>query len=238
MAKPISNRPIYLRLRDALVQKIAAGEWEPGTAIPTEIDLAREHGVSPGTMRKALDTMESERLITRKQGRGTFVNNPSSDDLSVRFSNIRDANGQRIAGVVESGEITQHVASSLEVDRLQLQSRDQVYRIRRVRSHHGCPYMIENTSLPVALFPGLAESKQPSDPIVVVSQRYGLLLGRAEERISIVEAEADIAEGLGLTAKAPILALDRVVITLDGRPAEWRVGYCNLVDQYYLAEMV
>jgi hypothetical protein len=33
------------------------------------------------------------------------------------------------------------------------------------------------------------------------------------------------------------MVLDRVVFALDGRPIEWRVGWCHLVDKYYRAEM-
>src|SRR4051812_41587123 len=50
-----STRPLYLQLRDALAERVAGGEWRPGAAIPNEGDLAREFGVSAGTMRKALD---------------------------------------------------------------------------------------------------------------------------------------------------------------------------------------
>jgi GntR family transcriptional regulator len=64
-----STRPLYLQLRDALAERVAAGEWKPGTAIPNESDLAREFGVSAGTMRKALDLLEDEHLVTRRQGR-------------------------------------------------------------------------------------------------------------------------------------------------------------------------
>ena len=89
-----ATRPLYLQVRDALAARIAMGEWKPNAAIPNEGDLAREFGVSSGTMRKALDLMEGERLLTRRQGRGTFVNDQSSDELSVRYSNIRTADGE------------------------------------------------------------------------------------------------------------------------------------------------
>ena len=59
------TRPLYLQLRDALVERIARGQWKPGAAVPNEQDLAREFGVSPGTMRKALDLMESMRASSR-----------------------------------------------------------------------------------------------------------------------------------------------------------------------------
>ena len=64
-----SNRPLYLQLSDALAERIAKGEWKPHAAIPNEGDLAREFGVSPGTMRKALDLLEGQRLVSRRQGR-------------------------------------------------------------------------------------------------------------------------------------------------------------------------
>ena len=76
----LSTRPIYLQLRDALAERIASGEWKPGSAIPNEGDLAREFGVSAGTMRKALSLLEDEHLITRRQGRGTYVNDPARRD--------------------------------------------------------------------------------------------------------------------------------------------------------------
>ena len=71
-----STKPLYLQLRDALSERVATGQWQPGACIPNEHELAREFNVSTGTMRKALGIMEDEHLIARRQGRGTFVNDP------------------------------------------------------------------------------------------------------------------------------------------------------------------
>src|SRR5262245_22052084 len=95
------TRPLYMQVRDALAERIATGHWRPGAAIANEGDLAREFGVSSGTMRKALDLLESEHLLTRRQGRGTFVNDQTSEELSVRYSNIRNREGQHIGGEVQ-----------------------------------------------------------------------------------------------------------------------------------------
>src|SRR5262245_20630514 len=132
-AARFATRPLYLQLRDALAERIAQGEWKPGTAIPNESDLAREFGVSSGTMRKALDLMEGEHLLTRREGRGTVVNDQSSDEMAMRFNNVRGKDGQRITGRVRLLEMTEGKANERERDRLGLQSHDTVYRIRRVR---------------------------------------------------------------------------------------------------------
>jgi GntR family transcriptional regulator len=237
MAKALINRPLYLQLRDALVQRIANGDWRPGAAIPNEANLAEEFGVSPGTMRKALDLLEAERLLTRKQGRGTFINDPASDGLAVRFSNIRNASGHRITGDVRVGSLVQAPATDSEIAHLCLQRPDEVYRVRRFRSHNGRLYMIEDAALPAALFPGLVQQPSLADRVVGLARHYGVLLARSQERVSIASPEKVITDALGHPAGAFVLRLDRVVFSRDGRPIEWRVGYCHLGDEQYVAEM-
>src|SRR5262249_56944941 len=104
-----STRPLYLQVKDMLIQRILTGAWKPGAAIPNEIELSRELGISVGTVRKELDEMEGERLISRRQGRGTFVIDQTSDEYAIRFNNIRDADGARVAG---SGLSCQIVAAT------------------------------------------------------------------------------------------------------------------------------
>src|SRR5262245_45017083 len=118
-ASHFSRRPLYLQVRDALAARIAAREWKPSFAIPNEGDLAREFGVSSGTMRKAVELLEGERLLTRRQGRGTFVNDQASDELA-RYSRIRTADGKRITGEVKVIGISQGSASPAECTRLGL----------------------------------------------------------------------------------------------------------------------
>jgi len=232
-----STRPLYLQVRDALAARIAMGEWKPNTAIPNEGDLAREFGVSSGTMRKALDLMEGERLLTRRQGRGTFVNDQASDELAVRYSNIRTAEGERVTGEVNVLDVSQGPANQAECGRLRLRPDDRVWRIQRVRLHKGEPFMVEEVAMPVALFPALDEQKDFPHRIVVLAQQFGILLGKGEERVSIGGASPDIAEALSLEAGAPILVLDRLVHALDGRAVEWRLGRGKFADKYYQAEI-
>jgi GntR family transcriptional regulator len=236
----LSSRPLYLQLRDALAERIATGEWKPHSAIPNEGDLAREFGVSPGTMRKALDLLEGQHLVTRRQGRGTFVNDQGSEELTNRFRSIRGADDEPITAQIRSAEITEGTANEAECERLRLRAQDAVYRIRRVRLRQDQPFMVENVAMPAALFPGLTADKSGAahdDAIMVLAQQHGLLLGKAEERLTIDAAAPEVAAVLGIAPAAPIVVLDRIMRTLDGRPIEWRVGRCHLAGNYYLAEM-
>lgn len=233
----LQTRPLYLQVRDVLAQGIATGRWKPGIAMPNELDLAREYGVSTGTMRKSLDLMEIEHLITRQQGRGTFVNDQASDEFAVRFSNIRTAEGERVTGQVELGEVSEGAASEFERTRLKLQTNEMVYRVRCVRLHLNRPFMVEEASMPAALFPRLTEINGFPHAIVALAQKNGILVGKAEERIAVHEATPTEAEALGIAPSSPVMVLDRVLLTLEGRPIEWRVGKCHLQGQYYQAEI-
>jgi GntR family transcriptional regulator len=237
-ADRFSKKPLYVQLRDVLAERISAGAWKPGAVIPNESDLAREFGVSAGTMRKALDLMEAERLLTRRQGRGTFVNDQASDELSLRFSSLRAANGDHLDGQAKTTEVREDAANELERLRLQLGPHDRIYRIHRTRLHKSQPFMVEHAAVPAALFPGLGEKAEVAGRIIVLAQQYGVLLGKAEERVSIGQAAQAVADALGIAPGAPVMVLDRVAQALDGRPVEWRVGWCHLADKYYKAEMV
>jgi len=231
-----STRPLYLQVRDVLATRIASQEWKPSSVIPNEGDLAREFGVSSGTMRKALDLLESERLLTRRQGRGTFVNDQASADLSTRYTRVWGLKGERITGDVAFSRIEEREANEAEGLRLRLKPSERVQHLQRVLTYQGEPFLVEDIALPAQLFPGLAERKDTPPRIVSLAQEFGILLGRCEERVYVGTAAADVAQHLKLAPEAPVLVLDRLIYHLDGRPVEWRLGRGNFVGKYYLAE--
>ncbi|HXM81598.1 MAG TPA: GntR family transcriptional regulator, partial [Burkholderiales bacterium] len=68
-----SFSPLYRQIKDLLLESLRSGEWRPGEAIPSEIELAARFRVSQGTVRKAVDELAAENLLVRRQGKGTFV---------------------------------------------------------------------------------------------------------------------------------------------------------------------
>ncbi len=68
-----SDIPLYLQVKDILLQRILQGDYIPGSSLPAEPDLCAEFGVARGTVRQALSKLEIEGLVRREQGRGTFV---------------------------------------------------------------------------------------------------------------------------------------------------------------------
>jgi GntR family transcriptional regulator len=234
----LSAKALYLQVQDTLAQRIASGEWKPGSAVPNEADLALEMGVSAGTVRKALELLERQRLITRRQGRGTFVNDPASEEVVCRFIRIRTAEGESVAGKVTSQTVSEGPASELECARLHLRAGDSVYRIRRVRSYRGRRFMVADVTLPAALYPRLADSSSIPDGVGALAPWNGMLLGKAQERVSISLPTADVTDLLAVAAGTPVMLLDCVLFLLGTRrPVAWRLGYVHLPGGHYLAEL-
>ena len=68
-----SNAPLYLQLQRVLRSAIEHQILSPDEALPPERDLAQAYNVSRVTVRKALDGLVHARMLTRRQGAGTFV---------------------------------------------------------------------------------------------------------------------------------------------------------------------
>jgi DNA-binding GntR family transcriptional regulator len=74
-------------------------------------------------------------------------------------------------------------------------------------------------------FPSLAANGADVPDITELAQRHGLALGRATERVSIVRATKDVATHLPIAPGTDVLKLNRIVVTADGDPVEWRVTF-------------
>ena len=85
---PAPAAPLYRMLQRRLTRALSEGTWHPGQALPSESALAREHGVSIGTVRKAIDELVAGKILIRQQGRGTFVAAHTADRLLFHFFHV------------------------------------------------------------------------------------------------------------------------------------------------------
>lgn len=76
VAHPAAEPKGATALRDLLAGELHGGRWPVGAKLPTERELGARYGVARNTVRRALEALEAEGLITRHVGRGTFRNPP------------------------------------------------------------------------------------------------------------------------------------------------------------------
>jgi GntR family transcriptional regulator len=218
---------LYAQVRARLIEGIASGEWRPGEAIPSESALAGAFGVAIGTIRKAVDTLVAEQVLVRRQGKGTFVTAHDGRRLMFHFFHIVGRDGARSYPEVETLSFRRDRADAESARALAIAPRDVVVRIRNVLSLEGVPAMVDDVTLPAALFPGLTEKAFRARDNTIYhfyQSRFGLNVLRADERLRAAAAAADVARLLGIAEGAPILEIRRVALTFRDRPVEWRVS--------------
>jgi len=230
----VGSRPLYVQVREQLLQRISSGTWRPGQLIPNEFDLAREMGVSQGTARKALDSLAADGLLVRRQGRGTFVVEHTPSDMLFRFFNLFDGDGNPIGPGSTSARVQRSKATAAERKKLRLGANAEVIRISRIRTRDGVPFIAETLVLPASRFARL--ERLPSVPNTLYDhfQKYfGITVSRGDERVSAVLAGRRETKLLNVSKGAPLLKLDRLMYDLDGNVVEWRVSFCHLDNAYY-----
>lgn len=232
----LTRRPLYLQVHDMLVGRISVGAWKPGAPIPSEQEIARELQVSHGTVRKALEQMESQHIIRRAPGRGTFVADFARDEAALRFCRIYDASGRRLEGDVEQVVVKVGRAGTEEQNRLELAASEKILRITRLRRHAGRKFMLEHAALPAPLFAGLETDAIVPHKIPLLAHQFGHIVTHYVESVQPHAATQPIAEALSVELGTPLLKLDRVAFLVDRRPVEWRIAWCHLIDEKYVAE--
>ena len=78
-------QPLYEEVKKKITESLIQGEWRPGEAIPSEIELACKYNVSQGTVRKAIDELSAESILIRRQGKGTYVATHNEENIQLRF---------------------------------------------------------------------------------------------------------------------------------------------------------
>lgn len=231
------TRPLFLQVRDELASRVAHGVWKPGTPIPNEAQLASELGVGHGTVRKALDLMEAEKILTRRQGRGTFVVDHDTEIMAIRFSAIVDNEHKKIEGEI-AWQGTETFDATPEIEQhLDAVPSDIVVRTSRLHKYHGREFMWEHSNIVLRHWSGLTEETAVYDRITSLAQRCGVILSHATETVSPAVAEGIVCERLKLAAGSPILVLERTIFTDRGTRVEWRKAWTCLRDKKYVSVM-
>lgn len=234
MPDSVLRQPLYVRIREALRQRVQSGHWRPGTMLPSEHELAAELDVHQGTVRKALGELAAERLLERRQGVGTFVAEHTAQAVLFRFFRLFDADGRQITPNSTPVSIGYGRANAAERRRLALPAGASVVRIARCRTHNGRPFIREQIVLPRARFPDIErESSLPNTLYDLFQRRYATTIAHADEQVSADAADADDATALGIATGSPLLVIDRIAISIDGAPVEWRVSRCWMDGRHY-----
>jgi GntR family transcriptional regulator len=231
--------PLYQQIKDLILQSLQTGEWKPGEAIPSEMDLAARYRVSQGTVRKAIDELSADNLLIRRQGKGTFVATHAEQQVQYRFLKLQPDHGEsQQEGPADRTIIDcKRQRANADIARsLGLRAGDAVLQITRVLAFAGIPTILEDIWLPAAPFKGLTAERLSTyrGPMYALFEtEFGVRMVRAQERIRAVNPDDAQAKLLGVSVQAPLLSVERIAFTYNDAPMELRRGLYRTDTRHY-----
>ena len=226
--------PLYQKLQQALREAIQNRVLAPDEALPPERDLAEEFKVSRITVRKALDGLVAEGLLTRRQGAGTFVSARVEKNFSKLTSFTEDMISRGRVPRSEWLNRAEAAATPEESMVLGLSPGTPVYRFHRIRFADNEPMALEYSTVPGFSLPS-AEAVGAS--LYEALDAAGRKPVRALQRLRAVLFTPEQAALLTVRPGAPGLLIERRGFLKDGRAVEFTQSYYRGDAYDFVAEL-
>lgn len=220
--------PVYRQIMNWMTSQIITGEWPAGFRLPGEYDLAKQLGVSRGSLRKAIGQLTRRQLLVQAQGKGTFVSPILIEQpLASRLVGVSEEFLR--SGMPFSTQVLQqgllpapaHVTQTLD-----LQEQSNVFYLKRVRYVGNDPIVFNESWLPGDRFGELVQVDFSKERLFEVLERmFGVHLAWAERTIAAVRAEPEVAAHLNIEVGDPVLFNDQVVYDELDRKVEYSHGW-------------
>lgn len=229
-----SSAPLYIRFQRALRTAIEEHAWPANDALPAERELASLFSLSRVTVRKAIDGLVDEGLLTRRQGAGTFVAGRVEKSFAQLSSFTED---MRARGRTVSSEWlnrSQGAVTPSESLMLGLSPGTPVFRFHRIRYADESPMALEYSTIPAFC---LKSADSVKSSLYTALQETGYRPARALQRLRAVNFSCEQAQLLGVAEGAAGLLIERRGFAADGRTVEITQSYYRGDAYDFVAEL-
>jgi len=224
-----SGVTLHDQLTLALREQIQSGRFKQGDPFTTERELMERFNVSSTTVRRALQTLVREGYLYRKVGKGTFVRRPQpagAETPPFGFYEEMESLGRRPSSrvlVVEEVPSEAAVAEKLQIDEGQ-----PVVRTKLVMDADAEPMVLLDTFWNRTVGVEVVKGDMSSTGLYrIMEDRLGIQVAEVEATISARFATEEHGRLLGIAPGSPVLLLERIVYTADGRPVAVSYQVCR-----------
>jgi len=223
--------PLYHQIYTLLREKICRGDVAPGSTLPGEQELARQLNVSRITVKRALNELAADNIVSRYRGRGTIVaSGIAIPVVRASFDNLIES--LRLMGLetqIEVIDIAKVIADEPLAAILQVRKGASLQRATRRRMLEGEAFAYLVSFVPSELAARYTAKDLADTPLLTLLERAGNPGVEAEQRITAVGAGPKVAAALGVAPGSPVLRIDRV---MTGRGGD----VVQLMQSYYRSD--
>ena len=217
---------LYEKVKRMLKDRINTGVYTIGSALPTEVKLIEEYNVSRITIRKAIDELVKLNLVEKRRGSGTYVLATEHSYEMRRMTGTTEiqASYNKVVKykVLRFSMITDNVSINKV---LEVHKSEPIYYIRRVKYIDDMPIIVEDSYMPVYLFPDLNISTLEKPKFDYVEHTKGMVIEGSRKEFAAVTPDKDIMEMLRMVKNSPVLKLSSVSNIKNGPIFDYTEGW-------------
>jgi GntR family transcriptional regulator len=222
--KTDSSAPLYLQIREKLRSEIGQQVLKPGAQLPPESALMKQFRVSRITVRQALAQLQTDGLVFKVPGKGTFVSSPSVTQDINRLEGFAEAMGRQGRGT--TNRVLSHTVircSESVAEKFGIEPGSYVTEIRRVRYVDNRPASLDITYLSVET----GEFLRGTDALVnrdifsILEDDLNIRLSFADLDIAAISPDETTRRILEMDDDGPLLKIERLTHDEQNRPVDF-----------------
>lgn len=218
-----SYKPKYIQLVESLRKDIFSEKLRAGDKLLSENELKRKHNVSSTTVRKCIDILRHEGLITRIQGVGTFINKPHVIERSLEkvlsfTKNMEQVGLKPSTKVLEKRVVT---AADKYREKLNVGSEDKLLRLKRLRFGDDTPMLLETRFINLKYCPDIHEKELAGSLYMLYQDLYDIRVSKAKQNLKIVYLDEKEAKLLQCKVGDPAFLVTGVTFSDRDEPIEY-----------------
>lgn len=230
-----SYEPAYAQLARILSMQIAEGIYRPGDQLPSEAQLVAQFGVSPMTVRRAINLLLSKGIVSTAQGKGTFVRGLAITEATFRLKEVGEEDAERTVRLLQATILP---ADDRVARKLSILPGTRVIYLRRLVSRAEGPTMYHREYLIYDPYRPVVEAE------LQITSLEGLFKGNGGqglrrgdlsiEAVTLTQEEADLLE---VPASSPAFCLEHIFYDFSNRPVAWGWFICR-ADRFRLVTRI
>ncbi|PLR83569.1 GntR family transcriptional regulator [Bacillus canaveralius] len=227
--------PLYKQVEQVLEEKLTSGKWAVGSQLPSEQELSDLFDVSKITVKRAIIELVNKGYLFRQRGKGTFVLGSVKEQDINSFISLTTETEEHPHELIS---FSIEDASCEIAEKLNVQNKSQIIKLKRIKVVDSEPMALEYTYLPYAKCSDLSPEDINNDLVYnILKNKFNIALGRAKLFINPYIVRNEKAKLLQVEPGTPVFEWERFTYTKQEEIIEYSKFYVRQDKETYYTEV-
>jgi len=230
MINKYGDTPLYVQLKNLIIEKIKNGEYKENSKIPSEQEFCDMYDISRPTVRQAISELTNSGYLYKEKGKGTFVSK-AKIKIDVRnYSGFTDS----ILACDMPGE--RNIIHSKKVDNKDNRDLGDVFNINPGKTvefskivfmnmRNNSPIALNISYIPLNLFPTIIEDINANKPAYdILRGKYPLLPAKTSSSLEVIHAGQEESQHLQVQQGQPLICVKNLISSKSGQMVEYVIS--------------